>query len=36
MDEELASMIIYEQAYLAAARMITVTSELFDELANTV
>ena len=36
MDEELSNMIIYEQAYLASARMITTTTELFKELANAV
>ena len=34
MDEELANMIVIEQAYLAAARMITTTEELYDALIN--
>lgn len=34
MDEELANLIIFEQAYLAAARMITTTQELFKVLTN--
>jgi flagellar hook-associated protein 1 FlgK len=36
MDEELANMIIIEQAYLAAARMITTTQELFKVLTDMV
>ncbi len=36
MDEELANMIIFEQAYLAAARMISTTQELFKVLTNMV
>lgn len=32
MDEELANMIVYEQAYMAAARMISATEELYDAL----
>jgi flagellar hook-associated protein 1 len=36
MDEELANLIIFEQAYLAAARMITTTQELFKVLTNMV
>jgi flagellar hook-associated protein 1 len=36
MDEELANMIVIEQAYLAAARMITTTQELFKVLTNMV
>ncbi len=36
MDEELANMIVFEQAYLAAARMITTTSKLFEELSQIV
>jgi flagellar hook-associated protein 1 FlgK len=36
LDEELASMIVYEQAYIAAARMITTTQELFRVLEETV
>ena len=34
MDEELSNMIIFEQAYLAAARVITTTQELFRTLTN--
>ena len=34
MDEELANLIIFEQAYLASARMITVTQELFRSLTD--
>jgi flagellar hook-associated protein FlgK len=34
MDEELANLIIFEQAYLAAARMITTTMELFRALTD--
>ena len=34
MDEELASLIIFEQAFMAAARVMTVTSEMFEDLAN--
>jgi flagellar hook-associated protein 1 FlgK len=32
MDEELANMIIIEQSYLAAARIITTTQKLFQVL----
>ena len=32
MDEELSNLIIYEEAYLAAARMVTTTQELFKAL----
>jgi len=32
MDEELSNLIIYEQAYLAASRMITTTQELYKAL----
>jgi len=32
MDEELANMIIIEQSYLAAARIITTTRNLFEVL----
>ncbi|CAN0470492.1 unnamed protein product, partial [Discosporangium mesarthrocarpum] len=34
LDEEMAYMIILESAYSASARVITTTSELFDELLN--
>jgi len=34
MDEELANMIVIEQSYLAAARIITTTQELFKVLTN--
>jgi flagellar hook-associated protein 1 FlgK len=34
MDEELSNLIIYEQAYLAASRMITTTNELFKALTQ--
>ncbi len=36
MDEELSNLIIYEQAYLAASRMISVTNELFKNLTDMV
>jgi len=36
MDEELSNMIIFEQAYLAAARVITTTQELFRTLSEIV
>lgn len=36
MDEELSNLIVIEQAYLAAARMITTTQELFKVLSNMV
>jgi flagellar hook-associated protein 1 FlgK len=36
MDEELSSMIVYEQAYLAAARIVTTTQELFRVLTDMV
>jgi len=36
MDEELSNMIIFEQAYLAAARVITTTQELFRTLTDIV
>jgi flagellar hook-associated protein 1 FlgK len=35
-DEEMANMIVLENAYAASARVITVTSELFDILADMV
>ncbi len=35
LDEELANTIIYQNAYTASARIITVTNNLFDELLNT-
>ena len=34
MDEELSNLIIYEQAYLAASRMITTTQELYKALVE--
>ncbi|MCD6073315.1 MAG: flgK [Rhodospirillales bacterium] len=34
MDEELANLIIYEQAYLAASRMIATTQELYKALTE--
>jgi flagellar hook-associated protein 1 FlgK len=34
LDEEMANMIMLENAYSASARVITTTSELFDELMN--
>jgi len=34
LDEELANTIIYQNAYAASARVITVTDELFDTLLN--
>jgi flagellar hook-associated protein 1 FlgK len=34
LDEEMANMIILENAYSASARVISTTSELFDELMN--
>ena len=34
LDEEMAHMIMLENAYSASARVITTTSELFDELMN--
>ena len=34
LDEELASMIIFEQSYLASARVITTTQELFKILSD--
>lgn len=36
MDEELANTIIYQNAYAASARVITITGELFDELLGAV
>lgn len=36
LDEELANTIIYQNAYVASARVITVTDELFDALLNAV
>jgi flagellar hook-associated protein 1 FlgK len=36
LDEELASMVIYQQAYIAAARLITTTQQLFQVLDDTV
>ena len=34
MDEELANLIVFEQAFMAAARVMTTTSEMFEDLAN--
>ncbi len=36
MDEELANMMVYQQSYNAAARLITTARELFDALLDTV
>jgi flagellar hook-associated protein 1 FlgK len=36
LDEELSNMIIYQNAYNAAARMITTSQEMFDTLARLV
>ena len=36
MDEELSNMIIFEQAYLASARIITVTQDMFKTLTEMV
>jgi flagellar hook-associated protein 1 FlgK len=36
MDEEMSNLIVYEQAYMAAARMITTTNELFKALQDIV
>ena len=36
LDEELARMVQLQQAYSVAARIISVTDELFDELLGTV
>jgi len=36
LDEELARMVELQQAYTVAARIISVTDELFDELLGTV
>jgi flagellar hook-associated protein 1 FlgK len=36
LDEELSNMIIYQQAYNAAARLVTVAKELYDTLLATV
>ena len=36
LDEEMARMVQLQQAYSAAARLITVTDELFDELLGIV
>ena len=35
-DEELSNLIIFEQAFMAAARIITVTQELFKVLNDMV
>ena len=35
-DEELANMIIYQNAYTASARIITVADEMFDTLLNAI
>lgn len=34
LDEELAKLVLYQQAYSVSARLISITSELFDELVN--
>lgn len=34
MDEELGKLMLYQQAYVAAARVVAVTSELMDELSG--
>ena len=34
MDEELSSLIIYEQAFMAAARIMTATTEMFRVLVE--
>ena len=34
LDEELANLVVYQQAYTVAARVITITNELFGELVN--
>ena len=34
LDEELTQLIIYQQAYSAAARVITTNQQLFDVLNN--
>ena len=34
LDEELSNLVIYQQAYTVAARVITITNELFGELIN--
>lgn len=34
LDEELSKLIVYQQAYTVAARVITITNELFGELVN--
>jgi flagellar hook-associated protein 1 FlgK len=36
LDEEAANMLRYQQAYAAAAQIIAITSQLFDELINAV
>lgn len=36
LDEELANTIIYQNAYTASARLVTVTNELFETLINSV
>ncbi len=34
LDEEMSRLVLYQQAYTASARVLTMTSELFDELMN--
>lgn len=34
LDEELSNLVIYQQAYTVAARVISITNELLDELIN--
>jgi len=36
LDEELANLMIYQQAYTASARMISLVQEMLDELMNVV
>ena len=36
LDEELSNMVIYQQAYNAAARLVTVAQQLYDALLSTV
>jgi flagellar hook-associated protein 1 FlgK len=36
MDEELSNMMIYQQAYNAAARLMTTVQQMYDTLLNVV
>ncbi len=36
LDEELSNMILFQNAYNAAARMITTANQMYDELLRTV